>query len=283
MRQILWNAIGTAAASNFGHAYEALAPPLGPDGKPDPVQRDDWLARCSRMTIPDDYRFAFDRWRRSFDGETPPREVETTSRLLIGHGNPSGADVGLTVHRSWGVPVLPGSALKGLTAHYVDAVYGSADAVDSERRIWFGPTWTGGRVKPGDGAGGAFGLMFGAPAVEGDEDSARGGLVVFHDALYVPGSAPGNQPFARDVLTVHQKPYYDSAGKDWPNDWTSPNPVGFVTVTPKTQFLLSLTGPRDWTTLAMKLLLEALTEWGIGGKTSAGYGRLAPVAERRRR
>jgi CRISPR-associated protein Cmr6 len=281
MRQTLWNVIRTAAASNFGHAYEVLAPPPGMDGKPDPADRDCWLARCAQTTIPDDYRVAYERWKRSFDSDaTRLREVEAGSRLLIGHGNPSGAEVGLTVHRIWGVPVIPGSALKGLTAHYVDAVYGDEAG---ERRAWRGPTWTNGRVNHGDGAGSEFALLFGAPDVDGEEKSARGGWVEFHDALYVPDSAPNNRPFARDVLTVHQKPYYDGKGSDWPNDWTSPTPVGFVTVRPKTKFLLALTGPHEWTECAMKLLLEALKEWGIGGKTSAGYGRLASSEARGRR
>jgi CRISPR-associated protein Cmr6 len=206
-------------------------------------------------------------------------EVEARSRLLIGHGNPSGADVGLTVHRTWGVPVIPGSALKGLTAHYVDAVYGGDEP---ERRQWLGPTWRDGRVRKGDHAGAAFGALFGAPAVDGEEGSERGGIVAFHDALYVPGSAK-DRPFARDVLTVHQKPYYDNKGGDWPNDWTSPNPVGFITVRPGARFLLALTGPQAWRERAMELLLKALTEWGVGGKTSAGYGRLACVEVRSRR
>jgi CRISPR-associated protein Cmr6 len=116
--------------------------------------------------------------------------------------------------------------------------------------------------------------------VDGEEGAARRGCVEFHDALYVPGSA-GHKPFARDVLTVHQKRYYDSRedSKEWPSDWDSPNPVGFLTVRPGTRFLLVLTGPGEWTGLAMTLLLEALAAWGIGGKTSTGYGRLRPETE----
>lgn len=279
MRDVIRAALGEAQASHFGHAYDVLVPKLQSGGKPDTEDRERWLARCEKIEIPSDYALAYRRWKDSFPAqETTLREVEASSRILIGHGNPSGSDVGLTVHRSWGVPVLPGSALKGVTAHYVDVVYGNRE--EPERRLWLGPTWKKGRVASGDGAGVAFAGLFGAPEVDGEENSARRALVEFHDALYVPG-LPGGRPFARDVLTVHQKPYYDSKGEDWPNDWTSPIPIGFVTVRPKTQFLLVVTGPEQWRELAMELLLKALSEWGVGGKTSAGYGKLAPDPKRR--
>jgi CRISPR-associated protein Cmr6 len=281
MRSVILNALQGARCSHFGHAYDLFAPPPGSDGKVNPQLRDAWLACCEQVDIAADYAQFYERWNHSFSAaECTMREVALApaSRLLIGHGNRSGSDVGLTVHRTWGVPVLPGSALKGLTAHYVDAVYG--DREEPERRQWLGPTWTSGRVRAGDGAGAAFAGLFGAPEVDGEENSARRGLVEFHDALYVPGSSHA-KPFSRDVLTVHQKQYYDSQGKSWPNDWDSPNPVGFITVRPGTSFLLVLTGPRDWREHAMSLLLAALAEWGIGGKTSAGYGRLQARAPTR--
>ena len=35
-----------------------------------------------------------------------------------------------------------------------------------------------------------------------------------------------------------------------------------------------MSGPPDWTEFAEHLLRDALARWGVGGKTSAGYGRL---------
>lgn len=275
MRDLIRQAIGDQPASHFGLGYDLFSPRLRADGTPDPDSRNAWIGRCAKTEIDADYRYAYDRWRSSFPADQAIfQEVVTRSRLLIGHGNSSGADVGLTVHHTWGVPMIPGSALKGLTAHYVDTVYG--DDAPNERRVWRGPTWTGRRIAKGDGAGDEYGYLFGAPEVDGEPNSARGGAVEFHDALYMPGPIRNDRPFARDVLTVHQKPYYDTSGQNWPNDWTSPTPIGFVTVRPGARFLLVVTGPREWRELAMRLLLNALADWGIGGKTSAGYGRLAP-------
>ena len=85
-------------------------------------------------------------------------------------------------------------------------------------------------------------------------------------------------PLAQDVITVHQKAYYDAAGRGRsPNDYDSPVPISFLTVKPGTSFLLAVSGPperADLTELALHLLHAALEDWGIGGKTSSGYGRM---------
>ena len=196
------------------------------------------------------------------------------SRLLIGHGNASASDVGLTVHRTWGTPVIPGTALKGLLSGYVDAVYGPGDAgPQADRDDWAAPTWCGFNVTKAPGRWHA--LVFGSPAVSSDDEYRYGlrGGVTFHDALYIPSDGD-NRCYELDVLTVHQKPYYDSHGGEWPNDWNAPVPVPFLTVKPGVRFLISLEGPPRATALAMTLLLEALSKWGVGAKTSLGYGAI---------
>jgi CRISPR type III-B/RAMP module RAMP protein Cmr6 len=267
-------------------AYNAWAP-MGEDGQVPDDRRASWLADLANISVAPHYARSFERWRASFTA-TGDRVAEFTleSRLLIGHGNASATDVGLTVHHTWGVPVIPGSALKGLLAHYVDATYGPADVTrtpreqEGEERIrsdFQGVTWRNSRIQRGPGK--VYRALFGAPDALEDammrennfEAGAAAGLVTFHDALYVPGSLD-NKPFAVDVLTVHQKSYYDSLGQSAPNDYDSPNPVAFLTVRPKCRFLLALSGPSEWTDLAGKLLADALASWGVGGKTSAGYG-----------
>lgn len=276
---------------HVGLAYDAWAP-VGEDGKVPEVQKLDWLGRLSRLRVSPDYQHAFRRWRESFlaPGDRV-FELALKSRLLVGHGNSSATDVGLTVHHTWGVPMISGSALKGLTAHYLDAVYGpdhpaempweQADGEERERTRYQGSTWRGRRIYRGPGD--VYRALFGAPEAETDpllrqhglKAGAAKGLVEFHDALYVPGSAPDDQPYAVDVLTVHNVEYYRSAGKHrWPNDYESPNPLNFLTVRPGVRMLIALSGPQDWTELAARLLRRALERWGIGGKTSAGYGRL---------
>lgn len=259
-----------------GLAYEVWAP-FGADGKIPDAERSKWLDAVARLSATADYAKAYARWKASF---TAPGdvlvEVEAVSRLLVGHGLGSATDVGLTLHRTWGVPLIPGSALKGLLAHWVDAVLGpDPNQPEPDRLPFAGVDWQGRRIRHGPGE--VYRVLFGAPEADEETDdrpkTAQRGLVVFHDALWVPNT-PSSTPLAVDVLTVHQKRYYDAMGESWPVDWDDPNPVAFLSVRPGARFLLALSGPAEWTALAKELLLEALAGWGVGGKTTAGYGRL---------
>lgn len=291
MRQVLEALLIPAGTpDHIGLAYDSWAP-VDSGGKVPEEKRAEWLRAVADIPIAADYGRFFAQWKASFQ-DPPDRIFELTlaSRLLVGHGNASAADVGLTVHHTWGVPVISGSALKGLLAHYVDAVYGPKDPTrppweqpeDERSRVDYqGNVWRGRRIQRGPGA--IYRTLFGAPDADDDatmrehgflDVGAAAGLVMFHDALYVPGSTPDDKPYATDVLTVHQKTYYDTSGQHWPNDYDSPNPVAFLSVRPGTKMLLALSGPTDWTDLAERLLRDALAKWGVGGKTSQGYGRL---------
>ncbi len=290
MRQVLEALLASAGPpDHIGLAYDSWAP-VGGDGKVPDDKRAGWLRAVADIPIAADYGRFFARWKASFQGPLNRiSELTLASRLLVGHGNASATDIGLVVHHTWGVPVIPGSALKGLLAHYVDAVYGPRDPGqppwkqsedERPRADYQGNIWRGRRIQRGPGA--IYRTLFGAPDAEDDavmrehgfDAGASAGLVMFHDALYVPGSIPDDKPYATDVLTVHQKKYYDTSGRHWPNDYDSPNPVPFLTVRPGAKMLLALSGPPDWTELTEHLLQDALAKWGVGGKTSVGYGRL---------
>ncbi|MBY0552127.1 MAG: type III-B CRISPR module RAMP protein Cmr6 [Candidatus Obscuribacterales bacterium] len=277
-------------ASHAQLAYATLAP-IETDGKVPDTKRTQWLSSIAgKVTVDNDYQASYGRWKSSFDEKSGDRcfELELSTRLLLGQGNVSGTDVGLTMHHTWGVPVIPGSALKGLVAHYVDAVYGPtntelhpSEQPETERLPWQGVTWRGGNIVRGPGN--FFRKIFGAPDAEetsneieyGFSNEACKGEIVFHDALFVPRIGM-TTPYVIDVLTVHQKTYYDNEGKSWPNDYDDPNPVSFLTVAPGARFTFALSGrDQELVSVTETLLKSALEEWGIGAKTSSGYGRLS--------
>lgn len=283
---------------HVGLAYDMWAPVAATGdhaGKVPDDDRDEWFERLEGQGVNRDYEQAYARWYGALEGlQATVAQVVLSSRLLIGHGNPSAAEVGLTVHHTWGVPLLPGSSLKGLLHHAVVDRYGPDSetwsvhplAQEDEARAGFQPAyWEDRHARHGPGV--AVRSLFGAPAADSDrqwqrpdEDAPvgaqRGGLS-FLDAWLVPNSV--DRPFRKDTLTVHQRGYYGQSGdeRSWPNDYEGPNPVGFLTVRPGPRFLLAIAGSEPLARWAMDELLLALDERGIGGKTTSGYGRLVPT------
>lgn len=198
------------------------------------------------------YNAAFERWRNSLPEMTAANELQTVGRLIVGLGSENVLETGITLHHTYGLPVLPGSALKGLAAHYCDQVWGEQEAKYKK---------TGEYHK----------LLFGTT-----DDS---GCIIFHDAWFVPDSE--KEPLKLDVMTPHHPKWLD--GSAAPTDFDSPTPVPFLSVAGKFHVAVSWHGPScdnalPWVNMAMECLRDALFHWGIGGKTTSGYGRLADPA-----
>ena len=167
------------------------------------------------------------------------------------------------------MPIIPGSALKGLAAHYGDQVWGLTDkrfktptkTEDEAYRTFL----TGNGPKPEDNL---HRLLFG--------NTDDGGCIAFHDAWLTPDS---RKPLVLDVMTPHHPKWNDIENPVAPTDFDSPIPVPFLSVRGTFRVAMSWHGPasdkaKNWTELARTLLCDALKEWGVGGKTTSGYGRL---------
>ncbi|HRI06723.1 MAG TPA: type III-B CRISPR module RAMP protein Cmr6 [Nannocystaceae bacterium] len=211
------------------------------------------IKRLADIKVPDAYRHHCNRWTRHIAdlGEADARTAKATvrGRMIIGLGAESVLETAIHLHHTYGVPVIPGSALKGLAADYA-------------RNRLKDEAWH----KSKDDIGASYRALFG--------DTTEAGCVIFHDALWIPpeGEARDKHPLDLDVMTVHHRDYYGTKGKSPPADSDDPNPVSFVTA--RGTYLIALEGPPDWTDAAMSILKHALAEEGIGAKTAAGYGRL---------
>lgn len=209
---------------------------------------EDLQKRVADSHSPPLYSIAYCRWKRvlsSLPLRIRLQKFQVVGRVIVGLGNESARETSITLHPLYGVPLLPGSALKGLARHYAEIAVGGRLATGGDHhRVLFG-------------------------------DQASAGYVTFFDAWYCPGSAPEDRPLALDVMTVHHPRYYRWPGKEdpGPSDFDDPNPVRFLSA--RGCFLAALAGPSgEWAELAMDLLARALEGWGIGAKTSAGYGRM---------
>ena len=194
------------------------------------------------------YRLAFQQYRARLEQlGARTAEVRTLDRVIVGLGADNPLETSITLNRLYGVPLIPGSALKGLARSYLrNQVRTHLDQAE-------GPSWEE-----------CDRVLFG--------DTSECGKVVFFDAWWVPDGEP---PLSKDVITVHHPGYYNPPGGKRlpPTDFDDPNPVRFVSA--RGRFLVAVKGPDEgWTGFALKLLLQALEDYGVGAKTSSGYGRL---------
>lgn len=167
----------------------------------------------------------------------------TDWRMVVGLGGETVLETDLTLHHLYGIPSIPGSALKGLTRAYVTGELEGykSEEIDNDNE----------EVKQ----------IFGS--------QKHAGTVIFFDAMPVDGKAT----FALDIMNSHYPKYYGE--KALPTNDQDPNPVTFLTVaSTKFMFALAPRAPRVQSDAnkAKEWLQQALQQYGVGGKTSAGYG-----------
>ncbi len=210
--------------------------------------RQNLVKEVATLPIPSAYRSYFERWRKMLTEEysVQMREAKVRGRMIVGLGSESVLETSISLHRTYGVPYIPGSALKGLAASY------ARQRLDAD--------WQ---------EDGKYNKV-----VFGNTDDA--GYITFFDALYIPNTGLEGKPLYPDVITVHHQEYYQDA-KDAPTDRDNPNPVPFLSATGTYLIALAapdLQQPDGWIAVTFKIVEDALKTLGIGAKTSSGYGRL---------
>jgi len=195
---------------------------------------------------PDVYAAFYTRWKENLEQfGAVCKEAEVQGRLAINLGAEAVIETSIALHHTYGVPFIPGSALKGLASHYANKHLQSGD-------------WANGAP--------AHKVLFG--------NTISAGYVTFFDALYVPSTGIKGKALWPDVTTVHHPDYYQSGDKP-PADWDDPNPIPFLSATGR--YLVALAGPAEkpeWVEKTFEILAYALEDEGIGAKTNSGYGRM---------
>lgn len=203
------------------------------------------LADAAQLRCPPPYQSAFRRRVATLEA-TPWSDASilmmatatARGRLVVGLGEESVLETSITLDHTWGMPTLPGSALKGIAAA-------------AARQLVEDEAW--------NISGESYLALFGST----DEQ----GKVAFLDGWW----EPKEYPLYLDVMTVHHADYY-MLGDVPPSDTDSPNPVSFLSTTGT--FVLAVEGPREWCVAALELLKIGLDALGVGAKTNAGYGRM---------
>lgn len=239
------------------------------------------------IPVPEFYKKYYPRWKNTLKAEYGAicREFAVKGRMVVGLGNEGVLETSVALHRTYGVPYIPGSALKGLAASYARLIAGDQWQPSAEEC--------------------AYSIVFGT--------TKDAGYLTFFDALYIPVDQrqnttpqPGehiDHPLRPDIITVHHPNYYQekrieqkpvspanhsqekSVEKNQfapPADWDSPTPIPFLSATGT--YLIALAAPPEltngqvWIEKTFEILAEALLILGIGAKTSSGYGRMQYIS-----
>ncbi|GAB4544704.1 MAG: hypothetical protein Fur0020_13940 [Thermodesulfovibrionia bacterium] len=190
------------------------------------------------------YKKAYSIRDRLLDGIGITFSLTTASRLIVGIGYDHPTEVGFMFDWTSGLPVIPGSSLKGIT---LDVVKNEpVCCLDKEKDAIFG-------------------------------SKERSGEIIFFPAY--PCLEVKQQFLELDIMTPHYGPYYRDPNNNPPADWYSPVPIPFLTVPEGIRFCFRLANRRDLRDTTSPLLLKArnilihaLKEYGVGAKTAVSYG-----------
>jgi len=217
------------------------------------------VREVAELPISEIYEHFYPQWKQRLElYGAKTWEARAKGRVIVGLGTESVLETSLALHRTYGVPYIPGSALKGLAASYL--------------RSQFGKDWRKDETKRQQ-----YNVIFG--------DTNESGCIIFFDAFYIIDEKQNGPALYPDILTVHHPDYYKGQSDTSPKDTDNPNPVSFLSTTGR--YLLALAAPdlpkqdRDpWLKATFELLDNALQHRGIGAKTSSGYGRMALIRDK---
>jgi CRISPR-associated protein Cmr6 len=206
-----------------------------------------------------------EHWIKNIGNNLEKFEAETSWRLVIGLGASHPQETSLTLHHIYGIPYIPGSAIKGVTRHW--AVLKFAEEMSKSENIKFEKAIE--KVSKALENGEKMDLKVEDlefnQLIEIFGTQKQQGKVIFFDAYPV-----GEIKLKIDIMNPHYPKYY-SEGQP-PADWQSPVPIKFLTVEDtKFQFYL-VSKNEDLLKKSSDLLKEALKYHGIGAKTALGYG-----------
>ena len=158
-------------------------------------------------------------------------------RLIVGLGSDHVQETNMTLHHIYGIPYIPGTAVKGVLRHWwlQEGFENDENKALCDER---------------------FVALFGS--------QKQRGHVRFLDAY------PGEVRFAQDIVNPHYPGYY--SGSIPPTDDQNPVPIPFLTVE-KTSFrFVFLTQTPGLLDRLKERFEKALELKGIGAKTAVGYG-----------
>jgi len=169
--------------------------------------------------------------------------LKSENKLIIGLGNANVYETSITLHHIYGIPFIPASAIKGMLRSYIIENEFNKNEEEALKEKWFVD-------------------IFG--------DNSIKGKVYFFDAFFE------DFEIEKDIMNPHYPDYYDE--KDFPTDCQNPRPINFLVVkNASTKIVFGIKKGffiknEDVLDFIHSKLKSAFKEFGIGAKTSVGYG-----------
>ena len=247
--------------SNLGLRLDKLNKEIDDPGLQEHDAKDSALLAMESFKFNDSakqvYSYSFSEWRRIMQSQkdTECFEIKSLTKVLLGTGNASVFEFGFNLSKPHGVPYISGSSLKGLVSSYLEKKGDDSwwkSNQNTEKSAY--------QVQ-----------LFGGHL----EDKDYIGSVHFYDAKLFPGS---QNWFVKDIITTHYQKYYGDATNDrLPDGTENPIPIKMTALDAGLKFFVVLQGEESERKFIKQVLLEALENYGIGGKTAVGYGRFAYI------
>lgn len=208
-------------------------------------------------------------------------------RMIVGLGAAHPQETSMTLHHVYGIPYIPGSAIKGVTRHWfilktfdelgitefaqiscLENIFENSDDTSNNiSKEVFRKKFAAKRNEPNDILYSFFTDRKDMIDLYRDMFGTQGnvGKVHFFDAYPV-----GEIRLKLDIMNPHYPKYY--SGSEPPTDSQDPNPIKFLTVE-HTEFKFHIASKNpELLKKAKDYLIESLKEHGIGAKTAIGYG-----------
>ena len=171
-------------------------------------------------------------------------------RLIVGLGGEHVQETNMTLHHIYGIPYIPGSAVKGVLNHWwFQELQEKKDFIDDKGKVDEDKA-----MKDSDYLD--YIKTFGS--------QEQRGKVKFLDAY------PEKVHFATDIMNPHYPKYY--GGSEPPTDHQNPVPINFLTVEETTFRFAFLAEKQEHLDHLKTRFKKALKIKGVGAKTAVGYG-----------
>jgi len=207
-----------------------------------------------------------------------PVVLKLSHNFTCGMANGNALENGMTLLRPYGVPIVPGAAVKGTVGAWLGEILEGKLAIDAEIQI---------EKLRASGLLNLFGW--------GEKDEGESGNVVFFDAL------PRVASLEVDITTVHHQSWYEGTGT--PAGFQNPVPIPFLSVKSASEFQFcfalqesahlpaedicralkpafdpfGIDGWLDPETFLRQALISTGRYKGFGSQTAAGFGKMEPA------